>query len=216
MTKTTESKHNQNADKDAAALKQPRTQQQRRDATSRAVLESATLLFGDKGYQNTSLEEIAQHSGNTIRPIYHYFKSKKNLFKHVAEAKETYLLKVFESMDAGGAEQLPIPVYWDAFTRVCKEPGFRQIVLIDAPNVLGKERWMESPIVAKAWDYFDNVYPQLNPTSRRLVSRVCVAGLIEAAMVLSESDNDGEQESFDELLKFYALITQASTLLPKQ
>ncbi|MCG8313165.1 MAG: TetR/AcrR family transcriptional regulator [Pseudomonadales bacterium] len=189
--------------------KQTRTQQQRRDATSKAVLQSATVLFGEKGYQNTSLEDIAQHSGNTIRPIYHYFKSKKNLFQHVAESKESYLLQVFESMDSEGDQQLPVNVYWDAFTRVCKEPGFRQIVLIDAPNILGKERWMESPIVEKAWDYFDKVYPQLNPESRRLVSRVCVAGLIEAAMVLSEADNNSEEESFDELIKFYTLITAA-------
>lgn len=57
-----------------------RTQQERRSATTQVVLENATNLFGSRGYQATSLEDIAEASGTTIRPVYHYFGNKLNLF----------------------------------------------------------------------------------------------------------------------------------------
>ena len=112
--------------------KSPRTQQQRRDATSSAVLESAVALFGEKGYQKTSLEDIASHCGTTIRPIYHYYKNKKNLFLAVAELREQQLLEAFESIEEESQQPLPISDYWRIFAAMCKEPGFRQIVLLDA------------------------------------------------------------------------------------
>ena len=58
---------------------QRRTQAQRREETQQAVLDSASRLFGEKGYAGTSLEEIAADCGLTIRPIYHYFGNKKAL-----------------------------------------------------------------------------------------------------------------------------------------
>lgn len=186
--------------------KAPRTQQQRRDATSAAVLESAMKLFGEKGYQHTSLEDIAQDCGTTIRPIYHYYKSKKKLFLAVAEAREDYLFQVLEGIEKDTQQPLPLSEYWRVFTQVCQEPGFRQTVLIDAPNILGRERWESSPIVEKAIDYFFTLYPNLTDQSRMLISRVLVAALIEAAMVLSESDGEG-QPSFEELFAMFETIT---------
>ena len=62
-----------------------RTQEQRRNESRQAVLDSACRLFGDKGYADTSLEEIAADCGLTIRPIYHYFGNKKALFAAVLQ-----------------------------------------------------------------------------------------------------------------------------------
>lgn len=186
--------------------KSHRTQQERRDTTSSAVLASAIKLFGENGYQKTSLEDIAQDCGTTIRPIYHYFKNKKSLFQAVTENKEQYLLEMLESVEQDTQAPLPLTTYWQVFTQVCQEPGFRQIVLIDSPNFLGRERWLESPIVKKAIDYFYVLYPNLSEQSRMLMSRVFVAALIEAAMVLSESDGD-DQLSFDELFAALERLT---------
>ena len=65
-----------------------RTQAQRRAASRQAVLDSACRLFGEKGYTGTSLEEIAEDCGLTIRPIYHYFGNKKALFAAVNQVME--------------------------------------------------------------------------------------------------------------------------------
>ena len=69
-----------------------RTHQERRDATSQAVLLSAVKLFGQFGFQKTSLEDITIDAGTTTRPVYHYFKNKKNLFLAAVEYMENQLL----------------------------------------------------------------------------------------------------------------------------
>ncbi|MDX1696333.1 MAG: TetR/AcrR family transcriptional regulator, partial [Ketobacteraceae bacterium] len=96
--------------------KPARTQKQRRETTSAAVLQSAIKLFGRQGYQNTSLEDIAADCGTTIRPIYHYYKNKKSLFLAVAEALESHLLEVLEALENQHADPLPVSAYWQAFT----------------------------------------------------------------------------------------------------
>lgn len=187
--------------------KPQRTQQERRDATSAAVLQSAIKLFGKNGYQKTSLEDIAADCGTTIRPIYHYYKNKKNLFLTVSETLENHLLQVFEGLEENQPQPLPISAYWQAFSDVCQQEGFRQVVLLDAPNILGRDRWLNSPIVNKAIDYFYALYPNLGEKSRVLVSRVFVAALTEAALVLSEYDGKEEPPSFGELMGIFENLT---------
>ncbi len=189
------------------ASKPQRTQQERRDATSAAVLQSAIKLFGENGYQKTSLEDIAADCGTTIRPIYHYYKNKKNLFLTVSETLENHLLQVFEGLEENRSQPVPVSAYWQAFSDVCQEEGFRQVVLLDAPNILGRDRWLNSPIVNKAIDYFYALYPNLGEKSRVLVSRVFVAALTEAALVLSEYDGKGEPPSFGELMGIFENLT---------
>jgi hypothetical protein len=57
-----------------------RTQAERREETREALLAAACPLFGLQGYESTSLEEIAEACGLTIRPIYYHFGSKVGLF----------------------------------------------------------------------------------------------------------------------------------------
>ena len=57
-----------------------RTQAQRRAETYQQVLDSACRLFGERGYANTSLDDVAAECGLTTRPVYHYFGNKKALF----------------------------------------------------------------------------------------------------------------------------------------
>lgn len=38
---------------------------------------------------------------------------------------------------------------WRAFLDLCIDSQFRQIVLIDEPNILGRERWLNSAVTIK-------------------------------------------------------------------
>lgn len=49
--------------------------------TRRALLESALTLFGAKGYEATSVQEITDASGVTKGAFYHYFDSKEDLLR---------------------------------------------------------------------------------------------------------------------------------------
>jgi AcrR family transcriptional regulator len=167
-----------------------KTQAQRRAESSNAVLASAIRLFGDKGYANTSLEDIAADCGLTIRPIYHYFGNKKSLFAAVNEAMET---RILESMSIGedGRPGAGITANWRAYLNLCDDPGFRQIVLIDSPNILGRERWATSPVSEKARKSLApaGAAPKELQFRAKLVSRVVMASFTEAALMIAEAED---------------------------
>lgn len=166
-----------------------RTQAERREESRQAVFDSAYRLFGEKGYANSSLEEIASDCGLTIRPIYHYFGNKKALFAAVNEAAENLIVS---SMEAG--------LNLRGFLDLCEDPGFRQIVLVDGPNVLGRGHWEGSPVKNRTMELL-----QLESTSgyeSDLLARMIMGAWTEAALWLAEQeDAKSAQSEVDKLMK---------------
>lgn len=167
-----------------------RTQAQRRAESREAVLGSAVRLFGEKGYANTSLEDIAADCGLTIRPIYHYFGNKKALFAAVNELMEQ---RILDSMDLGNGnrEGQGMLDNWRAYLDLCDDPAFRRIVLVDSPNILGRERWETSPVSEKARSALVTEGGGRDPVAYRtaLRNRVMMVALAEAALMVAESDD---------------------------
>lgn len=53
--------------------------------TKTEILDSATKLFAEKGYFNTSLEDVAQSAGVTRGAVYWHFKNKTEIFEALFE-----------------------------------------------------------------------------------------------------------------------------------
>jgi AcrR family transcriptional regulator len=168
--------------------KQRRTQAERRAETRAAVLESACRLFGNKGYADTSLDEIATGSGLTIRPIYHYFGNKVRLFAAVNDVMEERIVASLQA-NAADAPKDPVLSAWRAFLGLCEDSEFRRIVLIDSPNILGRERWAESPVTRTAAALFSETRDDLDRRSAEIVGRMLIGALSEAALAIAESDD---------------------------
>ncbi len=161
-----------------------RSQAERRAETRAAVLESATRLFGTKGYAQTSLEEIAAACGTTIRPVYHYFGGKQQLFEAVNGVMEERILSSMQGADpSGGGDPA---VAWRSFLELCRDPIFRRVVLVDAPAVLGRARWESSAVTRAALALFHDEDAG-GEGGGRLVARMLVAALAEAALAIAES-----------------------------
>ena len=157
-----------------------RTQAQRREETRSALLVSACRLFGERGYDNTSLEVIAEHCDLTIRPIYYHFKSKQGLFSAVNDLMEQQAAEAL--VNASPVEA------WQAFMELCEQPVFRQIVLEDAPNVLGRNRWQVADSLP--WSRALPGESSREPEDQSRISmsgRVALASFIEAAMAVVEA-----------------------------
>jgi AcrR family transcriptional regulator len=60
-------------------------------ATKDEILKTALKLFATKGYENTSLEEIAAETGITKPAIYYHFKNKKKLYNEIFISKFSVL-----------------------------------------------------------------------------------------------------------------------------
>jgi len=165
-----------------------RTQAERRAETRAAVLESACRLFGNKGYADTSLDEIAAGSGLTIRPIYHYFGNKVQLFAAVNEAMEERIVASLQA-NAADAPKDPILSAWRNFLELCEDSEFRRIVLIDSPNILGRERWAESPVTRMAAALLLEYRGNMDQRSAEIAGRMIIGALSEAALTVAESDD---------------------------
>ena len=68
----------------AAALK-GETDRFRKPATQKEadILEAATLIFSEKGYEGARTAEIAEAAGVTERTLFRYFRTKETLFRRV-------------------------------------------------------------------------------------------------------------------------------------
>jgi AcrR family transcriptional regulator len=72
--------------------------------TKEQILKTALKHFAQKGYENTSIEEIAKEIGITKPAVYYYFKNKKtlyneifkNIFKDINYSKQESLEKNIE------------------------------------------------------------------------------------------------------------------------
>lgn len=168
----------------------PRTQAERRAATYKLVLDSACRLFGEKGYSGTSLEDIANDCGLTTRPIYHYFGNKKALFAAVNEVMANRILATING-ETNAHFPSELAINWKGFLDLCDDPGFRQIVLIDSPNILGRERWATSPVTAKAHGIMTREQPETLAQQYRqqLISRMVIGALTEAALMVAEAED---------------------------
>jgi AcrR family transcriptional regulator len=182
-------------------------QQQRTASTVGLLLESATRLFGERGYANTSLEDIAIDCDLTIGAIYHHFGNKKSLFSAVNEAAEQRIIAAYNNIaEDNSATQLHNQ--WQAFTSLCNEAGFRQIVLIDSPNILGRDRWVTSAVTLRT-----AVATQAGNRRRELQLRILRGAMTEAALVLAESGNNkATRQLVDDIIReWLTAISQPHT-----
>src|SRR5579863_5860050 len=130
----------------APAMSKKAEQSQR---TRRKLLKVAQRKFATLGYAGTALEDVAAAAGVTTGAVYHLFRDKKALFHAVAEALEVEIVdkardvsrravgeskrRTLERLGAAGQSLL------DSFT----DPAVAQILMVDAPAVLGTKLWQE-------------------------------------------------------------------------
>jgi AcrR family transcriptional regulator len=126
-------------------IKPNNKQEQRSRATREALLRAARALFAERGYAAVGTEEIVRAAGVTRGALYHQFRDKEQLFEAVFEQVEAETTqRIAESALATATDPLAaLRAGSHAFLAVCAEPDVERITLLDAPAVLGWERWRE-------------------------------------------------------------------------
>lgn len=126
------------------ARKVRRTQAERTAATRAQLIGAARKLFADRGFSEVSTQAIVEAAGVTRGALYHQFDDKTELFAAVYEDVEQELVAdIGRQISAAGpldplsAMRVGARLILDG----CSAPDVQQIVLIDAPAVLGWERW---------------------------------------------------------------------------
>jgi AcrR family transcriptional regulator len=183
-----------------------RTQVERTAATRALLIDSARKLFARKGFGEVSTEAIVAAAGVTRGALYHQFHDKAALFEAVYNQVEQELVADVAAriVAASPVDQLQaMRVGARLFLDLDSAPDVQQIVIIDAPAVLGWEQWRAVGIkyglgvieAMLAQAIADAVIPDqpLRPTAH-----VLLAALDEAALYIGRAaDNRHAREEME-------------------
>jgi AcrR family transcriptional regulator len=162
-------------------------------ATRGQLIEVATSLFADHGYEGTSIEAVLAATGVSRGALYHHFAGKQALFTAVLEAvSDRVTAQVTEAIrdctdpiDAMRTGAL-------AWIDLAGDPVIQRVMLVDAPSVLGWEQWraMDEGRTVGAMQAMLQAVSDSGRLPQELVepfSHMILAALDEAAMVVARA-----------------------------
>ncbi|HKH52804.1 MAG TPA: TetR/AcrR family transcriptional regulator [Mycobacterium sp.] len=127
-----------------------RTQAERTEATTGALVDAARELFSRDGYAATSLAAVAARANVTKGAVYHHFDGKQQLFEAVFTREVERIATPLVAAYARKKDP------WEAFKAGCRafldeclDPDVQRIVLLDALSAIGWEqvRQLETPLL---------------------------------------------------------------------
>ena len=164
-------------------------------ATRGQLIDVATGLFAEHGYEGTSIEAVLTAAGVSRGALYHHFAGKEALFTAVLEAVSERITAQLTEVISGCTN--PVDAVRTAalgWIDLASDPVIQRIMLVDAPSVLGWEQWRamdEGRTVAATRDMLQAV----SDTGRlpgELVdpfAHMILAALDEAAMVIARASD---------------------------
>ena len=105
----------------------------RESEKKRKILNSAIKIFGDKGFQNATIAEIAKEAGIGDATIYEYFKNKEDILLAIpVEITKELIPQIHDHMMGikGALNKLRKFIWW-WLNYVEKNPGYGSIVLLE-------------------------------------------------------------------------------------
>ncbi|HET6953068.1 MAG TPA: TetR/AcrR family transcriptional regulator [Acidimicrobiales bacterium] len=186
---------------------------ERSAATRRELVDVAVRLFGERGYDGTSIEAVLAETGMSRGSLYHHFAGKQALFEAALDAVEQRIGSETAAAAVGASDAVDgLRRGCLAWVRLAGDPAVRRVVLIDAPSVLGWQRWREIEeenalgliklVVQQAADE-GRVPPELVD----VFAHVVLATVNEVALLVARAGGDGAaaqrtaEQAVDELLR---------------
>jgi AcrR family transcriptional regulator len=118
------------------------TNPERSAATRGRLVGAARALFAGNGFAATGTEAILQRAGVQRGALYHHFADKAALFEAVCIALSEEALPIVEAAAARARDPLDALMFGSiAWIDFATRDDVRRILLVDAPNVLGWQRW---------------------------------------------------------------------------
>jgi AcrR family transcriptional regulator len=166
--------------------------------TRRAIVERATRLFAERGYAAVSIDAVLAACQISRGALYHHFASKEALLEAVFEAVEVDVTnKVLASAASAGGAVEAVRAGCEAFLDLTQDPVVRQIMLTDAPSVLGWDKWRE----IDERHAFGLMKAALEPAAKEAgipaalvdaFAHMLLASLSEVALMIAQADNPTE------------------------
>src|SRR5260221_3896926 len=118
------------------------TQAERRATTKEAILKAGRLLFGERGFAATTIDDIAEQARVAKGAVYHHFATKEAVFAEVFDQVSRALVQEIDRAVRTEKDVLAAMVAGTQhYFAACAKGPTGQIILRDGPAVLGWERW---------------------------------------------------------------------------
>lgn len=108
------------------------------EETRATLLATARKVFSERGYAETSMDDLTAQAGLTRGALYHHFGDKKGLLAAVVDQLDNEMDRRLQAISDNADDP------WEGFCGRCRaylemalEPEFQRIVLRDAKAVLG-------------------------------------------------------------------------------
>jgi len=119
-------------------------QSERREKTRAAIVKAAKRIFGERGFDATTMDDIAAGARVAKGAVYHHFKTKEELFEAVFDQVSRELVTEVDTIARAEKDVLAaMAAGTQAYFETCAKGAIGQIILRDGPAVLGWERWRE-------------------------------------------------------------------------
>ena len=164
-------------------------------ATRTRIVDTAGELFAKAGYQDTSIEAVLDKSGISRGALYHHFRDKEELFVAVLEAVEARIADATVKASRGIADPVgALLAGCNAWLDISRDPAIRQIVLVDAPAVLGWQKWREIDArygfgLLKGSLRAAAEAGRLSPTLIEPLAHVLLAAVLEIALLMARAND---------------------------
>jgi AcrR family transcriptional regulator len=164
-------------------------------ATRQALEAAGRKLFAARGYDQVSAEEIVAAAGVTRGALYHHYDGKPGLFEAVVENCMRELHRRLAHAASKSSNPLQgLQAGIRAFLAHATEATTQRILLVDAPNALGWQKWRDMDA-----RYGLGLLQQglaaamkaglLRKQAEGMLAHMLLAALIEAALMVSRADN---------------------------
>ncbi len=162
--------------------------------TRAALVAAGRRLFGRQGFAATSVDDLAREARVTTGALYHHFPTKTKLFEAVFAQAHTELMEASVQAAMGAPDEVELLSRgFEAFLDSAQQPELRQIVIVDAPAVLGLARFTE---LDEQYAYTEIMYAlqsavdggRLEVEDPGTLTRLLLGALTRGAMLVANSD----------------------------
>jgi AcrR family transcriptional regulator len=184
---------------------------ERGKATRERLIEAARVLFGERGYDATSIEAVLDSAGVARGALYHHFATKEALFDAVLDRVVGDIAEAVADAARAAADPVAsLRAGCAAWLRMALDPAVQRIVLLDPPAVVGWSRWREideQHTLGGLRTSLELIAGQgrLPADNVDLLSHMVLAAVNEAALMIARAEDPEQalrrgQEAVDTLL----------------
>jgi AcrR family transcriptional regulator len=113
-------------------------------ATRERLIDAGRLLFGERGYEATSIEAILEVAGVAKGGLYHHFGDKQQLFDAVLDRTVADIAGLLAEAARSGEDALSrLRAGCRAWLELALDPAIQRIAILDPPTAVGWARGRE-------------------------------------------------------------------------